>query len=102
MGERYPDRIPPALAEVLGMPPHELYPWWSALRLAGIEVPRRYEGEIASALHFLIPFAITSPATWRTDAIAELQRLKDGGAYRVPVLEVSTPPGQSTTLGGAS
>ncbi len=89
MGERYPDRIPPALAEVLGMPNFKLEPWWSALRAVGVEVPSRYEGEAASALHFLIPFAILHPEDWRGAAIAELQRLKDGGAYVPTVIDVA-------------
>jgi hypothetical protein len=91
MGERYPDRIPPALAEVLGMPNFKLHPWWEALREVGIEVPRRYEGEAASALHFLIPFAIQFPDDWQGAAIAELKRLKGGGIYVAPTLTVSQP-----------
>jgi hypothetical protein len=90
MGERYPDRIPLPLAQVLGMPPQLLHPWWMALREVGVEVPGRYEGEIGSALHFLIPFAISHPEDWRGAAIAELQRLKAGGEY-VPA-EITIAP----------
>ncbi|HEX7852294.1 MAG TPA: hypothetical protein VF503_01200 [Sphingobium sp.] len=82
MGERYPDHVPPALAEVLGMPPHELYPIWMALREVGIDVPRRYEGEVASALHFLIPFAIAFPDDWRGAAANELVALRDGKPFK--------------------
>lgn len=88
MGERYPDRIPPALAEVLGMPPFDLAPWFCVLRSVGVEVPHRYEGEIGSALHFLIPFAIQHPEDWRSAAVAELERLQAGGAYVPPVISI--------------
>ena len=81
MGERYPDHIPPALAEVLGMPPQALYRWWEALREVGVEVPKRYEGEVASALYFLIPFSLSDPEDWIGAAIAELRRLKAGTSH---------------------
>lgn len=86
MAERYPAYIPPALAEVLGMAPMSLHPWWMALRDVGVDVPTRYEGEVAAALFFLIPFAVDSPDDWRGAAIAELKRLKDGGEFQPAVL----------------
>ncbi|HEY0116251.1 MAG TPA: hypothetical protein VGB54_11055 [Allosphingosinicella sp.] len=95
MGVRYPDRIPPALAEVLGMPPHLLHPWWVALREVGVEVPRRYEGEVAAALHFLIPFAVNHPENWWQSAIAELQRLQRGGDFQLFVLEAKPAPAEA-------
>ena len=80
-GQRYPAYIPPALAEVLGMPPFKLHPWWMALREVGVAVPTKYEGEISAALYFLIPFAVNHPDDWLTPAIAEIKRLQDGGAF---------------------
>jgi hypothetical protein len=88
MAERYPDHIPPALAEVLGMPPFELLPVWLALREVGVDVPTRYEGEVAAALHFLIPFAICAGSDWRAAAANELIRLRDGGAFAPAKLAV--------------
>ncbi|WP_294292610.1 hypothetical protein [uncultured Sphingomonas sp.] len=79
MGVRYPDRIPPALAEVLGLPPYQLWEVAMALRELGFEVPARYEGETGSALHFLIPIALSHPDDWRPAAAEELLRLKAGG-----------------------
>ncbi len=79
MGARYPDRIPPALAEVLGLPPYRLHEIAVALRSIGVEVPGKYEGEIGSALHFLIPIALANPDNWQPAAAAELVRLKEGG-----------------------
>ncbi|MDQ2763602.1 MAG: hypothetical protein M3Y22_09005 [Pseudomonadota bacterium] len=89
MGERYPTYIAPALAEVLGMPPHELHPWWSALREVGVDVPHKYEGEVSSALYFLITFAVDHPDDWRKAAIDELKRLKAGGDF-TPAITAST------------
>lgn len=91
MAERYPAHIPAALAQVLGMPPYELHPWFMALREVGVEVPAKYEGEISAALHFLIPFAISSPDDWRGAAITELERLKDGGTFTPATLQVAAP-----------
>lgn len=91
MGERYPDYIPAPLAEVLGMPPYELHPWFMALREVGVDVPRKYEGEISAALFFLIPFAVSHPDDWRGAAIAELRRLKDGALYEPTVVFAPEP-----------
>lgn len=89
MSERYPLHVPSPLAEVLGMPPHQLHPVWMALREVGVEVPERYEGEVSSALHFLIPFAIEHGVEWRGAAAKELIRLRDGGAFEPAVLMVA-------------
>ncbi len=89
--DRYPKHVPPALAEVLGMPPMELYPIWMALREVGVEVPTRYEGEVSSALHFLIPFAISHPEDWRGAAAEELIALRDGKAFAPAVLTIEEP-----------
>ncbi|MDX3908874.1 MAG: hypothetical protein QHC67_03550 [Sphingobium sp.] len=90
MGERYPDHVPRALAEVLGQPPHELCVIYLALRQVGVEVPERYEGEVAAALHFLIPFAISHPENWRAAAADELLRLRDGGTFKPAKLALAT------------
>lgn len=79
---RYPAHVPPALAEVLGQPPHNLYLWWTELRKAGVEIPRRYEGEVSAALHFLIPFAIRNGADWRSAAAEELLAIRDGKRFQ--------------------
>jgi len=89
MGDRYPGHIPRALAEVLGQPPHELQVIWMALRHVGVEVPERYEGEVAAALHFLIPFAISHPDKWRAAAANELRRLRDGGTFAPATIAIA-------------
>lgn len=99
-GDRYPSYIPPALAEVLGMPPFELDPWFRALREVGVEVPPKYEGEMASALFFLIPFALSHPDDWRGGAIAELKRIQEGGAHQPLAFEIA--PGAIVRALGAS
>ncbi|CAN5371104.1 hypothetical protein BH10PSE14_BH10PSE14_04670 [soil metagenome] len=88
MGDRYPAYLPPAVAEILGMPPYELHPVWMAMREVGIAVPTRYEGELSAALHFLLPFAIEHGDDWRTHAVNELERLRDGGTFAPRVLTV--------------
>ncbi len=90
MADRYPDHVPAPLAEVLGMPPHALHPWWQALREVGVDVPGKYEGEVAAALHFLIPFAIQHGEEWRDRAIVELQQLNAGKPYHAATLSVAS------------
>ncbi|HKY80849.1 MAG TPA: hypothetical protein VJM09_05185 [Sphingobium sp.] len=95
MSDRYPAHVPSALAEVLGQPPYQLHVWWNALREVGVEVPTRYEGEVAAALHFLVPFAIRSPEDWRGAAAEELLRIRDGKRFtpqEIKVYDPSNPP----------
>lgn len=92
MGDRYPDHVPRALAEILGQPPHELHVIWMALRQVGVDIPRRYEGEVAAALHFLIPFAISNPENWRRAAADELLRLREGGAFTPATISIAADP----------
>lgn len=91
MADRYPDHVPTPLAEVLGMPPYALHFWWKALRDVGVDVPRKYEGEVAAALHFLVPFAIEHGEEWRDRAIAELRELIRGKPFRAATLAVAFP-----------
>lgn len=91
MADRYPGHVPAPLAEVLGMPPHALHFWWKALRDVGVDVPRKYEGEVAAALHFLIPFALLHGEEWRDRAIVELQQLNAGKPFRAATLSVASP-----------
>lgn len=64
----YPEELTPALAEVLGMPPYALAPYWQALRACGEPIVRRYEAETGAALHFLIPFALEHGMDWQEKA----------------------------------
>ena len=102
MGERYPAHLPPALAQVLGMPPQQLYPIWMALREVGVAVPPRYEGEVSSALHFLIPFAITHGEDWQAAAAEELIRIRDGGTFTPALISVVKTEALVTALQAAT
>jgi hypothetical protein len=88
--DRYPAWLPVGVAEVLGMPNFHLHPISLALREVGIDVPHRFEGEMAAALAFLLPIAIEHGVDWRAHASGELQRLKNGGLFVPPVLAVLT------------
>ncbi|WP_156680045.1 hypothetical protein [Sphingomonas profundi] len=82
----YPKEMSPALAEVLGMPPHRLYPVWQLMRGVGFDIAHRYEAEVAAALHFLIPLAIRHE-DWRSAADDELGRIRH--AIRRPATRYS-------------
>lgn len=73
----YPETLTPGLAEVLGMPPYELHPVWMALREVGQPIRKRYEDEVAAALHFLIPLAIEHGEAWRPAAANKLIAMRD-------------------------
>lgn len=70
--KQYPADMTPALAEVLGMPPWQLQPYWQALRAIGQPIATRFEAENAAALHYLIPLAIEHGEGWEKVAHADL------------------------------
>lgn len=92
MTARFAPHIPEPVADVLGMPPFLLHTWWQWMRDAGIDVPRKYEGEVSAALYFLLPFAIRDGERWEDTAKLELIRIRDGAPFRPESLAIAPAP----------
>lgn len=92
MTARFSAHIPEPIADVLGMPPFLLHVWWQWMREVGIDVPRKYEGEVSAALYFLLPFAIRDGINWEAAAKDELARIRDGAPFRSESLAVALAP----------
>ncbi|HEY3887767.1 MAG TPA: hypothetical protein VGL73_04280 [Caulobacteraceae bacterium] len=72
----WPAEMPPALAEVLGIPNFKMHVVWMALRETGQVIEPHYEAEMAAALFFLIPLALEHGDGWPQAAAAALDAKK--------------------------
>jgi hypothetical protein len=73
-----PERLTPALRDVLGLMLWQTTPVAHALRAAGHTIDRKAEAEQAHALHWLLGFALTDGVDWHKTAAVALRQLTDG------------------------
>lgn len=69
----WPSELPPALAEVLGMPNFQCGPIAEGFRAAGHQIERRAEAEQAFVIHRFAALALIHGDQWRVEAGKDIQ-----------------------------
>lgn len=75
MTMEYPEKMTPALREVLGLMIFTTGPIAAGMRAAGEEIPEKAEAEQAHVLHWLIGLALRNGDSWKPIAAARLDEL---------------------------
>ncbi|MCW5141095.1 hypothetical protein [Burkholderia cenocepacia] len=78
----YPDVMPAALHEVLGMPNFVCAPFAHCMRAAGATIKPRSEDEQAAVLHWLVKLVLKHGDGWREHAEQDMQEMRAVAARR--------------------
>lgn len=72
---QWPDKMPPALREVLGLMVTDTWHIANALRTAGMQIASKTEDEQAHVLFWLVGLALRYGDDWRTHAVTAMRQI---------------------------